>query len=79
MYGFCLNCKILRYYYYNGFVILFSFFYLNENLKPVYSVIFKHYQQNLNALRAYYFVFEVMKIIFHYDLVLIRLNDKIIR
>ena len=28
---------------------------------------------------AYYFVFEVMNTIFHYDLVLVSLNDKIIR
>ena len=30
-------------------------------------------------LRAYYFVFEVMNTISHYDLVLISLNNKIIR
>ena len=29
-------------------------------------------------IRAYYFVFEAMNTIFHYDLVLISLNNKII-
>ena len=37
------------------------------------------YEQNSNALCAYYFVFEVMNTIFHFDLVLISLNDKLIR
>ena len=32
-----------------------------------------------NALRAYYYVFAVVTTLFHYDLVLISLNDKIIR
>ena len=32
-----------------------------------------------NALRTYYFVFKVMNTIFHYDLVSIRSNYKIIR
>ena len=38
-----------------------------------------YYKQNSNALRAYYFVFEVLNTFFYYDLVLISLNDKIIR
>ena len=49
-------------------------------LRVLFSIIFLRYSQNSNALRVYFFVFEVMHTLFHFsnDLVLISLNDKII-
>ena len=48
---------------------------------PVYGrwALRGFFTKNVNTLRAYYFVFEVMNIIFPYDFILISLNNRIIR
>ena len=52
---------------------------LSNQPPPACALQFLRYQKKWNALRVHYFVFTVMNTIFHYDLVSISLNDKIIR
>ena len=59
-----------------------NFFHIAHNSSFVIRIslfFYEDYKQNSNALRVYYFVFDVMNAIFQYDVVLISSNGKIIR
>ena len=53
--------------------------FVTQNIK-IFNILAKLKRASIiKSLRAYYFVFRVINTIFHYDLVVINSNDKIIR